>query len=81
MTGPNVTNYIFYLCLLVGSGVGEYFHVVPQGTTAVVLGGILGHGTTLVSSAIGANTVEVATSAANGNSAAVVSDAKNGGHV
>jgi len=36
--------YIFYLFLIALVGVTEYFKLVPSGTTAVVLGGIFGHG-------------------------------------
>jgi len=44
MMSDKVFYMCFYLCLFVASGVGEYFHLVPLGSTSIILGGILGHG-------------------------------------
>lgn len=35
--------YGFYLGILLVSGAGEYFHIVPPGTFATILGGVFGH--------------------------------------
>lgn len=45
----NTTNYFFYLGLLLIAGAGEYLHLVPMGTLAALLGGVLGHGISEVS--------------------------------
>lgn len=54
-TAPSWVSYAFYIALLIISGVGEYFHIIPANTTAVILGGILGHGVSAMSSAQGAS--------------------------
>jgi len=47
--------YGFYLGLLTLTGVGEFFHLLPMGTAAAILAGVLGHGISEISHATGAN--------------------------
>lgn len=43
-TPDKIINLSFYTVLLMICGLGEYFHLVPMGSLALVIGGILGHG-------------------------------------
>lgn len=47
--------YSFYLALLALAGAGEYLHLIPSGSAATIMGGILGHGISEISQVTGAN--------------------------
>lgn len=44
-----ILSVIVYTVVAIVAGAGEYFKLVPTGTMAVVLGGILGHNISLAS--------------------------------
>lgn len=44
------------LALVVLSGLGEYLHIVPSGTTSVMIGAVFGGGVAHASYAMGSNT-------------------------
>lgn len=56
---PNVLFAGFILTAIL-TGIGEYFKIVPAGTTAVIIGSIFGGGIAHVSFAMGNNAAQAA---------------------